>query len=245
MRTFGLIGHPLTHSFSKKFFEDKFLRLGIEDARYELFDLPALEDFPALVERTQPSGLNVTIPWKEKIISFLDEVDEEALSVGAVNCIRFDSGKSKGFNTDVYGFEMSIKPFLENKYERALILGTGGASKAVAYVLKKWNIPFHFATRTPSLDNHLSYDALSAENLRFFPLIVQTTPLGTFPDVHACPDIPYHALSPEHFLVDLIYNPAESLFLQKGKLAGSQTMNGKRMLELQAEKSWEIWQSNN
>ena len=244
MRTFGLIGNPLAHSFSKKYFEEKFVQLGITDASYDLFELSSLEDFNQLITEKLPVGLNVTIPFKEKIIPFLNEVDAEAIAIGAVNCIHFKNGKSIGYNTDVYGFEMSVKPFLENKYERALILGTGGASKAVAHVLKKWNIPFHFATRSPNRDNHLSYAALSAENIHFFPLIINTTPLGTFPKVDECPEIPFSSLTANHFLVDLIYNPAESLFLQKGKKAGAQIMNGKRMLELQAEKSWEIWQPN-
>ncbi|MFM9983808.1 MAG: shikimate dehydrogenase family protein [Flavobacteriales bacterium] len=243
MRTFGLIGNPLTHSFSKKYFEEKFVQLGIADARYELFELSSLEDYNQLITDKISAGLNVTIPFKEKIIPFLDEVDDEANAIGAVNCIQFKKGKSKGYNTDVYGFEMSVKPFLENKYERALILGTGGASKAVAHVLKKWNIPFHFATRNPVKENHLDYGALSAENIHFFPLIINTTPLGTFPDIDQCPEIPFSSLNANHFLIDLIYNPAESLFLQKGKKAGAQIMNGKRMLELQADKSWEIWNS--
>lgn len=244
MKTYGLIGNPLTHSFSKKYFDQKFAALGITDQRYELFELPELDALPELIKTTMPFGLNVTIPYKEKVIPFLDELDVTAKEIGAVNCIRFNAGISYGYNTDAYGFEMSVKPFLENKYERALILGTGGASKAVAYVLKKWNIPFHYATRHPRHENHLSYAELSAENIRFFPLIINTTPLGTFPDVMQCPALPYESLSGSHLLVDLIYNPDESLFLAKGKRAGANTMNGKRMLELQAEKSWEIWQAN-
>ena len=243
MKTYGLIGTPLTHSFSKKYFDEKFEKLGITDVQYELFEITTLDEYPCLIADNSLSGLNVTIPFKEKILSQLDEIDPEALTVGAVNCIRFNNGKSKGYNTDIFGFEMSIKPFLENNYERALILGTGGASKAVAHVLKKWNIPFHFATRSPGRDNHLSYASLSAENIHFFPLIINTTPLGTFPRIEECPEIPFASLTSDHFLVDLIYNPAESLFLQKGKQAGAQIMNGKRMLELQADKSWEIWQT--
>jgi shikimate dehydrogenase len=243
MKTYGLIGNPLTHSFSKKYFEEKFEKLGVTDVQYDLFELHSWDEYPKLISDKSPLGLNVTIPYKEKVISFLDEVDEEAKVIGAVNCIHFKNGKSKGYNTDVYGFEMSIKPFLENKYERALILGTGGASKAVAYVLKKWNIPFHFATRSPNKDNHLSYASLSEENIHFFPLIINTTPIGTFPNIDDCPPIPYASLTPNHFLVDLIYNPVETLFLQKGKLMGTHVMNGSRMLELQANRSWEIWNS--
>jgi shikimate dehydrogenase len=185
--------------------------------------------------------LNVTIPYKEAVIPFLDELDDIAKAVGAVNCIHFRNGKTKGYNTDVFGFEMSIKPFLENRYERALILGTGGASKAVAFVLERWGIPFHLVSRNPQGERELGYDVLKSEVMHHFPLIINTTPLGTYPDIDACPYLPYEGLSERHFLYDLIYNPEETTFLRLGRLAGAKTMNGHAMLMLQADRSWQIW----
>jgi shikimate dehydrogenase len=244
LKQYGLIGYPLTHSFSQKYFREKFEREKIEGCEYFNFPLESMEQFPALLEQ-HPNlcGLNVTIPYKEKVMTYLHELDSSAKETGAVNCIKIEQGRLVGYNTDTYGFEMSIKPFLENKYERALILGTGGASKAVAYVLKKWNIAFHYATRTPSASNHLAYKDLNAGNIQHFPLIINTTPLGTFPNVDECPELPYEALTEKHFLYDLVYNPSETLFLKKGKTQGAHTMNGLKMLELQAEKGWQIWNS--
>lgn len=242
MKLYGLIGFPLAHSFSQKYFEEKFRRENITDCEYRNFPIESLDKLSeALSENQNLVGLNVTIPHKEKVIPFLSELDETAREIGAVNCIKIEGDKLKGFNTDAYGFEMSIKPFLENKYERALILGTGGASKAVAYVLKKWNISFHYATRNPSGSNQLSYQDLSKDNIKHFQLIVNTTPLGTYPDIETFPDLPYEGLSSVHFLYDLVYNPAESIFLKKGKEQGAHTMNGLKMLELQAERAWQIW----
>lgn len=239
---YGLIGYPLGHSFSQKYFAEKFEKEEIVDCEYRNFPIESIEQLREIMAKhPNLKGLNVTIPHKEQVIPFLDEMDETASAIAAVNCISIQSGKLKGFNTDAYGFEMSIRPFIENKYERALILGTGGASKAVAFVLKKWNIPFHYATRNPRADNHLSYEELSADNIRFFPLIINTTPLGTFPDVNEAPQLPYDALTEKHFLYDLIYNPSETLFLKNGKERGAHTMNGLKMLQLQAEKSWQIW----
>lgn len=244
MKLYGLIGYPLSHSFSQKYFAGKFERENIVGCEYRNFPIESIELLKFMLEEN-PSlqGLNVTIPYKEKIMECLDEIDETAAKTGAVNCIKIEDGKLKGFNTDTFGFEMSIKPFLENKYERALILGTGGASKAVAFVLKKWNIPFHYATRTPSAPNHLAYTELNSGNIHHFPLIINSTPLGTFPNVDEAPELPYEALSEKHFLYDLVYNPAETLFLKKGKQRGAHTMNGLKMLELQAENAWHIWSS--
>ena len=245
MRQFGLIGYPLSHSFSPSYFKEKFEKENITDAQYSLYPLSSISEYPSLVTSLGQSlfGLNVTIPYKEQIIPFLDAIDPVAQAIGAVNCIHFVDGKSTSYNTDVFGFEMSIKPFLENKYERALIIGTGGASKAIAHALRKWNIATFFLTRNPSAQNHLGYHTLTADTLKHFPLIINTTPLGTFPETDACPAIPYEGLTESHFLYDLVYNPAETLFLQKGKAKGAQTMNGLKMLQLQAEKSWEYFHS--
>ncbi len=242
MKLYGLIGYPLAHSFSQQYFAEKFAQQKIADIEYRNFPIEniselkrLLTDYPAL------EGLNVTIPYKEQVMDLLDECDTTAKEVGAVNCIRISNGRMHGFNTDVYGFQMSIKPFLENKYERALILGTGGASKAVAYVLKQWNIPYYFATRNPKSNNHLAYSQLTDSNIHHFPLIINTTPLGTFPQVDQAPPLPYDALSADHFLYDLVYNPAMTTFLSRGKEQGAHTMNGLKMLQLQAERSWQIW----
>jgi shikimate dehydrogenase len=243
-RVFGLVGYPLVHSFSKGYFTKKFADLQLHDCSYENFSIRIIEEIREVVQ-SNPNlvGLNVTIPYKETVMPLLQEVDEVASVVGAVNCIRIRNGILKGYNTDVFGFEMSIKPFLENHYERALILGTGGASKAVAYVLRKWGIPFHYVSRTPSGDQELGYDVLKAEVIHHFPLIINTTPLGTYPDIDACPLLPYEGLSNKHFLYDLVYNPEETTFLHLGRLAGAKTMNGHAMLVQQAEKSWDIWNS--
>lgn len=242
MRLFGLIGYPLGHSFSQKYFKEKFEREAIKDCDFRNFELESIENFEDLLRKhPELSGLSVTIPHKETVIPFLHKLDETTSQIGAVNCIKFAGSELIGFNTDAYGFEMSIKPFLENKYERALILGTGGASKAVAHVLKKWNIPFHYATRNPTAQNHLRYEQITDENIRYFQLIVNTTPLGTYPKTEEAPLLPYTSLTENHFLYDLVYNPSETLFLRHGKNQGTQTMNGKKMLELQAERAWQIW----
>ncbi len=241
MRNFGLLGRSLAHSFSKKYFEAKFISENITDAQYHLFEKDSLEGIAHWIKEKKIRGLNVTIPYKEEILPLLDHCSPEALQIGAVNCISLESERLIGHNTDAYGFEMSIRPFLENKYERALILGTGGASKAVAFTLKKWNIPFWFVTRNPSENNHFSWSDLNAEMMPHFKLIINCTPLGTYPEVNQCPELPYDALTTNHFLYDLTYNPEESLFLQKGREKEAHTMNGLPMLRLQAEKSWAIW----
>jgi len=242
IKQFGLIGYALVHSFSKGYFNAKFQEWGRTDCRYDNFSIAAIDEIRGVLEsHTELVGLNVTIPYKEAVIPFLDELDDFAKAVGAVNCIHIRNGKTKGYNTDVFGFEMSIKPFLENRYERALILGTGGASKAVAFVLERWGIPFHLVSRNPQGERELGYDVLKSEVMHHFPLIINTTPLGTYPDIDACPYLPYEGLSERHFLYDLIYNPEETTFLRLGRLAGAKTMNGHAMLMLQADRSWQIW----
>lgn len=246
MTLYGLIGHPLSHSFSAKYFAEKFKELNITHCEYRNFDIPSIESFNDIVEaHRELRGVNVTIPYKEAIIPFLDELDPEAKLIGAVNCIKIlENGYKIGYNTDAYGFYHGIKPFLENKSERALILGTGGSSKAVAYVLNKLGVQVFFASTNPTKENHVSYSDITSEALKHFPLIINTTPLGTFPNVESAPQLPYEALTEKHFLFDLTYNPEETVFLKKGKEAGAETSNGKLMLQLQAEKSWQLWHSN-
>lgn len=240
MRHFGLIGFPLSHSFSKKYFSEKFEREHIADCVYENYLLASIQLLPQLIQKDNPEGLNVTIPYKESVISYLDYLDPAAEKIAAVNCIHFKNRKLTGFNTDIIGFERSLKPLLQPHHKNALILGTGGASKAVGYVLSKLNISFHYVSRNKKED-HFTYDDLNEEIIHQHTLIINTTPLGTSPDVHHCPDIPYRFLGKAHLLYDLIYNPAETLFLQKGKQQGAMIKNGYEMLVLQAEASWEIW----
>lgn len=252
MRGFGLIGFPLTHSFSEKYFSEKFLRENISDVSYKLFPIDSIEKLPELISANPNlAGLNVTVPYKEKVIPFLDELDETAKAVGAVNTIHFvtlsDSRRAtKGFNTDVHGFRQSIKPFLTSAHERALILGTGGASKAVEYVLKQIGVDCIFVSREKKSipgKTILTYDELNSYVIDSCKLIINCSPVGTFPNVNEYPKLPYESISKEHLLYDLVYNPAETEFLKKGKANGAETMNGLDMLKMQAEKAWEIWNS--
>lgn len=247
MRLYGLIGRPLTHSFSKKYFTEKFEKLGITDARYELFPLDSLDELkPLLAAHPDLRGLNVTIPFKQAVLPLLDELDETAAAVGAVNTISIGQ-TLKGYNTDVYGFRQSIKPFLTSQHERALILGTGGASKAVFHVLRTIGIDCAFVTRNksavPEGQLAFTYEEVNTHVVDAFRLIVNTTPLGMFPSVESCAALPYVALGSEHLLYDLVYNPAETEFMKRGKAHGARVMNGLDMLQLQAEKAWEIWNS--
>lgn len=241
-RVFGLIGFPLSHSFSKKYFTEKFSDEGLKNHRYELFLLPSANDLPLLLaQHPNLAGLNVTIPHKQAVIPMMDEMEEEAATVGAVNVIKFKEGKLKGYNSDVYGFEVSLDNFLGNDFNsKALVLGTGGASKAVAFVLKKMKIPFKMVSRKEKND-WLTYEKLTPEIMAGHLLIVNCTPLGTHPNVRDCPDLPYESVTPDHYFYDLVYNPAETLFLKKGKAKGAHTINGLEMLHLQAKRSWEIW----
>ncbi len=241
MRTFGLIGFPLTYSFSKKYFSDKFQQEHIADAEYLNFPIEKIEDVLLIFENQNLHGLNVTIPYKEAIIPFLDELDSFASEVGAINTVVFREGKKIGYNTDVYGFEKALvgicNPDLKIK---ALILGTGGSSKAVAYVLKKLGIEFQFVSRTQK-ENTLSYTDLKPQTILEHQLIINTTPVGMFPKAQDAPDIPYSFIISQHLLFDLIYNPEETEFLKRGKQQGAEIKSGLEMLQLQAEKSWEIW----
>jgi shikimate dehydrogenase len=244
----GLIGKSLSHSFSKSYLEEKFIKENKSDFLYTNFDLENLDTFPELVLKHRLSGLNVTKPYKESVIPLLNELDVTAKEIGAVNCIKIswenDTPYLKGYNTDYYGFAQSIKPFLEPIHQKALILGTGGASKAIAYALKNVGVDFYYVTSgEKKAANYFHYSELNEYVLNAFKLIVNCTPLGMYPKTEVCPDIPFQYLTSEHLLYDLIYNPEETLFLQKGKAQGAVTINGLNMLKLQADKAWEIWHS--
>ena len=243
MKHFGLIGFPLGHSFSKKFFSEKFDNENI-DAQYDLFELKNINEFSVLIGNTELNGLNVTIPYKKGVIKYLDELDETAAEIGAVNVIKFirDGGRInlKGYNSDITGFENSIHSFLKPYHQKALILGTGGASKAIEYSLRKAGIEITFVSRLPK-PNMVTYNDLTENIISDNLIIVNASPVGTFPHVDECPDIPYKFLSDKHFLFDVVYNPAETLFLKKGKEKGAQVLNGEAMLVGQALESWKIW----
>ena len=245
MKYFGLIGFPLGHSFSKKFFTEKFESENI-DAQYDLYELTDISEFEALSKKTVLCGLNVTIPYKEKIIQYLDELDDTAAVIGAVNVIKFiqegEKLKFKGYNSDAIGFENSISPFLKPYHKKALILGTGGASKAIDYTLRKLGIETTFVSRTVK-QNALTYWQLNEDILNDYLIIVNASPVGTFPHSDECPDIPYKFLTNKHLLFDAVYNPAETLFLKKGKEQGAMGLNGESMLTGQAIAAWEIWNS--
>jgi shikimate dehydrogenase len=242
MRKFGLIGFPLGHSFSKKYFTQKFAEEGISDAVYDLYELPDLTKLPELLARNpELCGLNVTIPYKQAIIPFLDELSPTAARIGAVNVIRISEGKLTGYNSDYEGFLQSLRMFYpQHSGSQALVLGSGGASKAVQAALENLSIPYRVVSRNPEA-GELSYDHLTPEVMETCDLIINATPLGTFPEVDSCPPIPYQYLTFRHFLYDLVYNPSETLFMKKGKGAGAQVKNGAEMLQLQAEAAWQIW----
>lgn len=238
MRKFGLIGYPLKHSFSPGYFSKKFKKEGIADAQYDLYPLEDVDEVKELLARGM-FGINVTIPYKKKVIPYLDELDPISESVGAVNTIRIENGKTKGFNTDVYGFEHSlVKCFGATPPKKALILGNGGATKAVQYVLNKLSIKYQIVSRQLGF---LNYQDLNQAIIESHHLIVNTTPLGMSPKLDTCPDIPYQYLGGDHILYDLVYNPEKTLFLQQGEAKGATIKNGLEMLHLQAEKSWEYW----
>lgn len=243
MRNFGLLGKNINYSFSKTYFSEKFKTEKITNTTYQNFDITSINHFPEIVKNTNNLiGLNVTIPYKEAIIPYLDKLDKKAKKIGAINTIKITKkGKLKGFNTDYYGFKKALQPHLKTQHKKALILGTGGASKAIAYALKKLNIEYRFVSRNTSNKKFLTYKSLSEETIKNHNLIINCTPLGTSPKVDECPNIPYQAITEKHLLFDLIYNPTETTFLKKGKQNNAVTINGLKMLELQAEKSWEIW----
>lgn len=245
MKQFGLIGYPLGHSFSKNFFNEKFHSENI-DAEYVNFEIPTIEDFPKVVA-SHPNlvGLNVTIPYKEKVISYLDELDKDAASIGAVNVIRIIRNKGKvtlkGYNSDVLGFTQSIEPLLERHHTKALILGTGGASKAVNYSLRKLGLDTLFVSRSRRNESTITYSDLTPEYMEAYKVIVNCTPVGMYPQADLCPDIPYELLTPQHLLYDLLYNPNTTLFMKRGADQGATVKNGLEMLLLQAFGAWDIW----
>ena len=245
MRRFGLIGFPLSHSFSKKFFTQKFAAENISGCAYELFPIENIELFPELIaQNLELEGINVTIPYKLAVIPYLDEIDEAAAQIGAVNCIAVKRGSGKlflkGYNTDAYGFEESLAPMLEPHHSKALVFGDGGAAKAVKYVLRKLGIPFLVVTRKPG-SNTVLYDRITTDMLKEHTILINTTPLGMSPDYDSCPEIPYESLSDRHLAYDLVYNPEETVFLRKSRERGAKIKNGIEMLHLQAERSWYIW----
>ena len=244
MRTYGLIGYPLVHSFSRAFFTEKFVKERI-DARYLNFEIPSIEAFPDIVAQNPDLvGLNVTLPYKQQVIPFLGELSEEARAIGAVNVIRLTHAgnivKLKGFNADVIGFVRSIQPLLKASHKKALVLGTGGASKAVIYGLHSLFLETLSVSRHPQ-SGMIAYQDISSDILKEYTVIVNCTPCGMFPHVEECPRFPYNLLGPEHVFYDLVYNPEETLFLTKGKQQGAVVKNGLEMLHLQALASWDFW----
>lgn len=243
---FGLIGNPLSHSFSGKYFEGKFNKENLIDHKFNLYEIANLKDFKSFIAGIENlKGLSITIPFKQQVIPFLDHLDMDALKIGAVNCIKIDKEENKlflsGYNTDVYGFEKSLKPLLQPHQKKALILGTGGAAKAMAFVMGKLEIEYVFVSRSPDACKQIRYKILNKNIIEEHHIIVNTTPLGMFPNIEQAPDIPYEYINNKHLLFDLTYNPKITTFLKKGKDKGATIKNGLEMLQLQAEKAWEIW----
>ena len=239
-KKFGLIGKNIDYSFSKKYFLEKFKKENL-DYTYSNFDIVNISEIESILQNNSISGYNVTIPYKEEIIKFLDEIDEVAKDIGAVNTIKKIDNKNIGFNTDSIGFEKSLLPLIENKIPKnALILGSGGASKAIKYVLKKLKINYSTVSRKEGKSEFV-YENLNEVILNKFKMIINCSPVGTFPNINNCPNIPYKFLTKDHILYDLVYNPIESLFLKKGRKLGCKTKNGLEMLEIQANESWSVW----
>lgn len=245
MADYGIIGFPLTHSFSKQYFTDKIEKEGIADAVYHSFPLHTIEEFPDLLQANPMlKGLSVTIPYKEKVLPYLTQLSDEVVEIGATNCIRIRENELTGFNTDIIGFEKSFIKQLQPANKKALVLGTGGASKAVQYVLKKLGIDFLVVSRNEnSKDNFILYKEISPAIINEYKILINCTPLGMSPDEDGCPEIPYASLTAGHYLYDLVYQPEKTLFLQKGEEQGSLICNGYEMLFIQAEENWRIWNS--
>lgn len=243
MRIFGLIGYPLTHSFSKGYFSEKFVREGISDCQFENFALPSLEEFDTDVLSKFPDlkGLAITIPYKQQILRFLDSTDSIPQGLKACNCIKVENGKLIGFNTDFIGFEKSFTPLLQPQHQKALILGNGGATEAVAFVLKKYQIDYRIVSRKIHQGSHWVYNQVDEQIIDEYKVIINTTPLGMYPDVTSFPPLPYAALTNQHYLYDLIYNPDKTIFLKNGEEQGALIKNGSDMLVIQAEENWKIW----
>jgi len=242
MLKFGLIGKDIDYSFSKGYFTKKFENEALPYT-YQNFDIDSISEIEEIIKSTEHlRGLNVTIPYKEAVIPYLDELHKRAEKIGAVNTIKITkNGSLIGYNTDYYGFKKSLEPLLQSHHKKALILGTGGASKAVTNTLKKLGIIYHFVSRQSTIKNCFNYSSLTEDVIDNHEIIINCTPLGTYPNINEFPDIPYKAISSKHLLYDLIYNPSETTFLKKGKQRGAFIYNGKKMLKLQAEKAWKIW----
>ena len=246
MKTYGLIGKSLSHSFSKEYFLQKFKKKSISNCTYVNVELETISNFKAKIkEYPNCKGLNVTIPYKESIIPFLDEIDPIAEKIGAVNTIQFlENGNLKGYNTDVVGFRNSIKPFLDLNHTRALIFGTGGASKAIAFVLKDLGIPFYYVSRSPKSNKEIRYEDVHKSSIESFRFLINCTPLGTFPDVEKMISVDVNGIGNKHLVYDLVYNPAQTLLLKSAKEKGAIAVNGLSMLRIQAEESWRIWNAS-
>lgn len=238
-KIYGIIGFPLGHSFSQKYFNDKFAHENIGDAEFRKFEIPTMASLPEVLSTEGLEGFCITIPHKKNIIPFLTHAAPEVQAMGACNCVRVRYGKLYGYNTDIVGFEKSFVPHLQPYHKQALILGTGGAAAAVAYVLEKVNIPFRYVSR--SGEGWLHYEDISESLLQEYTIIINSTPLGTFPNMEDAPDIPYQFLTDKHYLYDLVYNPAVTKFLRLGQERGATIQNGYPMLALQAEENWRIW----
>ena len=243
MRKFGLIGYPLGHSFSKKYFSEKFVREGIQGCQFELYPIESISEFPQLLDsESSLEGLSVTIPYKEQVIPYLDALEPACAQIGAVNCIRVQDGIKTGFNTDYLGFKHSLQSWLGTEIPNALVLGTGGASKAVQQALRDLEVPYRIVSRTQQ-EGQLTYADLKEqpEWLASYPLIINTSPLGTYPQVEDLPDIPLEQLHASHRVYDLVYNPPITRLMQECISRGGTAKNGQDMLELQAEAAWSIW----
>lgn len=243
---FALVGKNISYSFSRKYFTEKFDFLDLKDHKYINFDIQSIQELPQKIKENKAilRGMNVTIPYKLEVFNYLDKIDKKAKKIGAVNTIKITKkGRLKGYNTDVYGFKKSLQPLLKKHHNKALVLGTGGASKAVCFVLDELGIEYKQVSRTPK-ENQITYNDVTTEVINNYFLIINCTPLGTHPKENNCPNLPYSAMSGSHLLYDLIYNPAETLFLKKGKQQGATIKNGLEMLELQAEKAWKIWRKS-
>lgn len=242
-KLFGLLGKNISYSFSRGYFTEKFIKLDLKKHNYVNFDIQKIEHLPKVIEEHSGlRGINVTIPYKQEVLPFLDKLDATAKKIGAVNTIKFTKrGDLKGYNTDVVGFENSILPLLKKHHKKALILGTGGASKAIAFALKKNKISYKFVSRNPEGKKEISYATVNKEMMENHSIIINCTPLGTSPSIEKCPNIPYQFITENHILYDLIYNPEITTFLSKGREKGAIIKNGLEMLQLQAEESWRIW----
>lgn len=236
---FGLLGKNISYSFSKKYFEEKFKKLFLKNYSYNFFDIADINDVTAVFANPNLVGMNVTIPYKQAIIPYLDDLSEEAQSIGAVNCVSFRDEKKTGYNTDAFGFEKTLLIHKKDYHRKALILGDGGAAKAVKYILEKHGIAYH----TVSRKSEINFNNLPSDLVKDSLLIIQTTPVGTFPNVDDSVSFPFDAVSDQHYVIDLIYNPSETVFLKQCAANGATTLNGFFMLEQQAEKAWEIWNS--